>query len=311
MIKDFVEGTSFKGPLLVINMSKGVTNSGESYLNITLQDSSGHIEGKKWKATEEEADIFAVGNVCYVEGDVYLYKTDLQMKILSGSKVEVAPGDLNEFLASAPIPRTKLLDKFTSYLAEIDNEQIKSVLNEIFKSSMTSFSIYPAASKNHHEYVSGLIHHTTSMLDVAKSLLNLYPNLDKNYLYAGIMLHDVGKIEELSGPAITKYTTEGKLLGHISIISARVAEACKKLNIDKEISIVLQHLVLSHHGLKEYGSPVEPCTREAELIYLIDNIDSKMNMIEKALDETEVGEFSQRINSLDSRSFFKAHKTSK
>lgn len=309
MVKDFVDGTSFKGLLLVVNSSRGVTNAGDAYMNVTLQDNSGSIEGKKWKINDEDIKIFEVGKVVMVEGEVYTYKTDLQMKILSASNVPLEVGDLNNFLESAPEERNKLLEEFASYLNEIDSKSIKAVLNEVFKDCLTSFSIYPAASRNHHEYVSGLIYHTVSMLRIAKALVLIYPNLDKNYLYAGIMLHDVGKIEELSGPSIPKYTIKGKLIGHISIASNWVSEACEKLNIDEEISTILNHIILSHHGQKEFGSPIEPLTREAQLITLIDNIDSKMNMIDKALKEVPEGEFTSRIMALDGRTFYHAKDT--
>ena len=165
--------------------------------------------------------------------------------------------------------------------------------------------IYPAASRNHHEFVSGLAYHTLSMLRIAKSLITIYPQLNADLIYAGIILHDLGKTVELSGPVVPKYTLEGKLLGHISIAQAMVLEASKTLNIEGEEVILLQHMILSHHGKNEYGSPVLPQIREAEIVYLIDNIDARINMFDKALENVELGDYSKRIYALENRTIYK------
>lgn len=312
MIKDFEQGYKVDDSFLVVQSLKGVTNASEAYLNLILQDKTGTIEAKKWNATIKDDDIFQPGNIVHITGDVILYKNKEQIKIASATLIQdYEVDDLYDYLTDAPVSKDELLNKITSYISEITNDDIRKVINEVFKDCLRAFSIYPAASKNHHEYVSGLMHHTATMLDVAKALTGIYPNIDKNYLYAGILLHDVGKIDELSGPAIPKYTTKGKLLGHISIMQAKVYEICKKLNVDEEISTVLQHLILSHHGQKEFGSPVAPSTREAELIHEIDNLDSKMNMIEKALSEIEVEEFTNAVRPLENRVLYKPKPTKK
>ena len=149
------------------------------------------------------------------------------------------------------------------------------------------------------------------MLDLAKSISALYPSINKDLLYAGIILHDLGKTIELSGPIATEYTLEGKLLGHISIIQTDIVEAGKKHNVSNETITLLQHMVLSHHGKLEYGSPVLPLILEAEVMFLIDNMDSKIVMINKALKDVETGGHSARVMGLDGRSFYKHYKSSK
>ena len=147
-----------------------------------------------------------------------------------------------------------------------------------------------------------------SMLKIAKSITASYDLLNPSLLYAGIILHDVGKVIELSGPTATEYTLEGKLVGHIVLIYDEISKACVELKIDEshEDVLLLKHLVLAHHGELEYGSPVRPQIPEAEIIHYIDQIDAKMNMMESALRKTEAGEFSERIWAMDNRSFFKS-----
>ena len=179
------------------------------------------------------------------------------------------------------------------------------IVEEIIKGNYISFCNYPAGTRNHHEYASGLLYHTVSMLKLAEVICDLYPSLNRSLLYGGVLLHDVGKVSELSGPIVPKYTTQGLLLGHISIIQAEIKKVSEKLAITSEIPMLLQHLVLSHHGEHEFGSPVLPMVKEAEILNYIDNIDCRMNMMDKALEGVEEGEFTPRQFALENRSFYK------
>ncbi|MEG0686993.1 MAG: HD domain-containing protein, partial [Erysipelotrichales bacterium] len=192
------------------------------------------------------------------------------------------------------------------YIYELDDKIINSVVTSVVKLYDDQLVEYPAASKIHHAYHGGLLYHVVSMLRLAKAIIGLYPVLNKNYLYAGIILHDLGKIEELSGVLATEYTTKGKLLGHISILHAQVAAIAKELGYeDSEQVMILEHLILSHHGRLEYGSPVLPMIREAEILTYIDNIDARMDTINRVLEGVEPGSFAPREFSLDNRTFYK------
>lgn len=307
MISDLKE---FSGKIvekfLVINATKGVTNVGAPYFNMTLQDASGQIEGRKWEVKDNDVEIFSPGNIVEITAEVVKYRTSLQLKVLTGRVLDQDEYNVIDFVSSAPVAKERLQKQLIHFIQEIGDIEIRNVVEDLIGGTrMTSFMIYPAASKNHHEYLSGLLHHTVGMLNAAEALLNVYPSLNKDYLYAGVILHDVGKLIELSSPIMPKYTVAGKLIGHISIVQAQIMEACQRLNISDETSIILQHLVLSHHGKKEFGSPVEPMIKEAEVLSMIDNLDARINMIDKALKDVEEGEFSQRIMSLDGRSFYK------
>ena len=146
------------------------------------------------------------------------------------------------------------------------------------------------------------------MLDLASAIQNIYSDVDRDLLLTGVILHDVGKTIELSGPVATKYTLEGKLIGHISLMVSEIRLVAELHNIHSEVPILLEHMILSHHGEQEFGSPVPPLTKEAFVLHAVDDLDAKMVMINKALDSVEPGEFSTRVMSLDGRAFYKQKK---
>lgn len=305
LIKEFIENEKIKQCFLINNVTKGITTKGSAYYNVVLQDASGTIEGKKWEIVEGDENIFKIGNIVEIEGDVLLYKGGNQLKIVGARLCEDREIDATMFVQSAPIAKTDLQKTLLDYIEKIDDVDVKLIVEEIIKTNYISFCNYPAASKNHHEYASGLIFHTVGMLKLAEAICNLYPQVNRSLLYGGVILHDVGKTVELSGPIVPKYTTQGKLLGHISIIQAEIKKVSDKLAITSEIPVLLQHMVLSHHGAYEFGSPVLPMIREAELLTYIDNIDARMNTIDKALNQIEEGEFTPRQFALEDRSFYK------
>lgn len=288
---------------VVTGKTSGANRS--TYLSIVLQDATGTIDAKLWAATQEQVDTLVTGTVVHVKGDIIKYNEDRQMKIIKVNPVASNPTDQVKYLKKAPVDAEVMMHKIQEYLDSIENLKIHQVTRELFTTNMDKLKIYPAASKNHHEYVSGLAHHMYGMLRIAESLCMLYPSLNKDLLYAGVILHDLGKIVELSGPVVPEYTLEGKLLGHISITNAMIKQTADAMNIDGEEIILLQHMILSHHGKNEFGSPVLPLLKEAEILYMIDNLDARMAMLDKILDTVEPGEFTKRVFSLENRNFYK------
>ena len=288
MIKDLKpdhDSVTFRA--IINNVTAGKTNGNNktNYLTITLQDKSGTIDAKLWNAKPEQMESLKIGCVVDVKGDVIKYGEDLQLKL---EKIEIFSTDQSEqlnYLKTAP------------YSVEDLTRQLGYFISCII--------VYPAASRNHHEFVSGLAYHTLSMCQMAEAIASIHTGLNTDYLYSGIILHDLGKIVELSGPVVPEYTLAGKMLGHISISQAMIATKARDLGLEGEEVIILQHLILSHHGKLEYGSPMLPIIKEAEVIYLIDNLDARINMIEKALENVEPGHFSKRVFALENRSFYK------
>ncbi|MGG5253348.1 3'-5' exoribonuclease YhaM [Neobacillus sp. SM06] len=292
--------------LLIKTATKGIASNGKPFLTLILQDQSGDIEAKLWDAGEEEERSYAAETIIKVLGDIQNYRGRNQLRI---RQIRPAvPSDkvkLEDFLASAPLGREEMSGKLTQYIFEMKNPNIQRITRHLLKKYQQDFLEFPAATKNHHEFVSGLAYHVVSMLDLAKAIAGLYPSLDKDLLYAGVILHDLGKVIELSGPISTTYTVEGNLLGHITIMVNEIGKVAEELDISGEEVMILQHLVLSHHGKAEWGSPKPPLIKEAEILHYIDNIDAKMNMLDRAMERVKPGEFSERIFALDNRSFYK------
>ena len=307
-INEFLEGKRIVAELLIANVSKGVSNSGAPYVSLTLQDRTGTIEAKKWDVSEEEVKVCEAGNVISVVADVIEYRNILQLKIIGLNKVEQKDVDYKRYCIPSPTPQEELIRKLNNYIASIKNEDAHKIVRTIVDNHYNEFISYPAATRNHHEFASGLLYHTLSMCDVAEILSSYYQNVNRDILISGIILHDIGKTLELSGPITAKYTLEGKLIGHISIMVSEIRNTGDKLNIRSEVPLLLQHMILSHHGEKDFGSPVPPLTKEAFLLHAIDDLDAKVIMIDKALDATKEGEFSQRVMALDGRAFYKPNK---
>jgi 3'-5' exoribonuclease len=292
--------------LLIKSVTKGIASNGKPFLTLILQDKSGDIEAKLWDASNDDEKNYVAQNIVKVMGDIQNYRGRSQLKIRQiRPSSQVDQVKLADFIETAPVSREEMTSKLTQYIFEMKNPNIQRITRHLIKKYQNEFLEYPAATKNHHEFVSGLAFHVISMLDLAKSIASLYPSLDKDLLYAGVILHDLGKVVELSGPISTVYTIEGNLLGHITIMVNEIGKAADELNIAGEEVMILQHLVLSHHGKAEWGSPKPPLIKEAEILHYIDNIDAKMNMLDRALERVKPGEFSERIFALDNRSFYK------
>ncbi|SUM33861.1 3'-5' exoribonuclease [Staphylococcus gallinarum] len=241
----------------------------------------------------------------HVQGDVINYRGRKQMKI---NKIRLATSEENlkphDFIDGAPLSPDEIQDEIAHFMLEIENASLQRITRHLIRKYQEAFFTFPAASTHHHNFSSGLSYHVLTMLRVAKSICDIYPLLNRSLLYSSIILHDLGKVKELSGPVATSYTVEGNLLGHISIASDEVAEAARELKIDGEEVMLLRHMILAHHGKMEFGSPKLPHLKEAEILFFIDNIDAKMNMFEKAYKKTDKGQFTERIFGLEGRQFY-------
>lgn len=306
MIKDLKDGMSITDVFLVKDFTKRVTSAGLNYLTITLQDSSGVIDAKKWEIAANDLDIIKIGAIIKIRGEVLDYKNKLQIKVLSVEKVDSDDESLKNLLIESPVPKEILVQKFRNIYSSVKNPDCRAILDEIFKKYYDKFLDYPAAVKNHHEFYHGLIFHTVSMCEIADFIASHYEDINRDLLISGCILHDIGKVVELSGPVATKYTDEGNLLGHLTIGMSIVREAAEKLNIKSEVPMLLEHMILSHHGKLEFGAAVLPSTKEALLLSMIDDMDAKMMMLEKAYENVKEGEYTERLFALDNRAFYKS-----
>ena len=305
-ISSFVEGEKIQTSLLITQMNRGITNSGAPYLSFVLQDQSGSIDAKLWDAKDELLSGVEAGKVVLVSAEVLKYRNALQLRIYNLTKLEDNQFDPSDYVMATDLSLEFMQKRIHETLLSMQDVVYRDVCTSIIEDLHEKLYSYPAAAKNHHDFVGGLATHMISMLDLGEAFCTLYPMLNRDLLLAGILLHDLGKIDELSGPILTEYTVEGKLVGHISIMQSKVAEKAKALGYqDSEQVTLMRHMILSHHGEYEFGSPVLPMIMEAEMLTFIDNVDARMNMFAKALESVKPGEWTPRIFPLENRSFYK------
>ena len=268
-------GDSVENFFLIHRATQGVTAQGKDYMTLFLQDKSGDIEAKLWTVSKEDMQILKPETIVWVKGDVINYRGRKQMKVNQFRLAKPEDGfKTQDFVAGAPLSPDEIQENISHYILDIENANLQRITRHLLKNIKIN-SLRILQSSHHHNFASGLSYHVLTMLEIAKSLCNIYPLLNRSLLYSSIILHDLGKVRELSGPVATTYTVEGNLLGHISIASDEVAEAAKELGIDGEEVMLLRHMILAHHGKMEFGSPKLPHLKEAEILFFIDNIDAK------------------------------------
>lgn len=294
----------FEGFLLVRSAEKRTGSTGNPYLDMTLADSSGDMNAKVWNTTQEAP---VPGAVVKVRGLITEFNGRLQFRVEKFRSAAPEDNvDLSLLVASAPDKPEDMLKTIDDVIGGMKNDTLQKVVRYLVNGLRDRLYYYPAAQRLHHAERSGLLHHTTSMLNVASALLTCYPALDGELLKAGIIVHDLGKILEMDSDEygnVADYTRDGLLLGHLVRGVSRVREAARECGIsdDDEYLLLLEHMILSHHGEAEYGSPRPPMFPEAEMLHFIDVIDARMNEMEGILARTPEGIFSEKIWSLDRR----------
>ena len=298
----------FEGFYLIKTAEVRQTRAGKNYLAFVFQDETGTIEGKLWDAQPHNVESFIAGRVVHMTGRREVYNNTPQVNQLTMRLPQAGePSNPADFKEKPPVDPKELQDYLSNVLFKIENPIWQRVVRALYSKYDKEFYSYPAAKTNHHAFEAGLAYHTATMVRLADRIGDIYPQLNKSLLFAGIMFHDLEKVLELSGPENTEYTVRGNLIGHIALIDEEITKVLQELKIDdqKEEVIVLRHVVLSHHGLLEYGSPVRPKIMEAEIIHMIDNLDAEMMMMTTALGLVGPGEMTNKIFAMENRSFYK------
>ncbi|MCC9888473.1 HD domain-containing protein [Streptococcus agalactiae] len=298
----------FEGFYLIKEAEVRKTRAGKDFIAFTFQDDTGEISGNMWDAQTYNVEEFVAGKIVHMKGRREVYNGTPQVNQITLRNIKDGePNDPRDFKEKPPINVDNVREYMEQMLFKIENATWQRVVRALYRKYNKEFFTYPAAKTNHHAFESGLAYHTATMVRLADSIGDIYPELNKSLMFAGIMLHDLAKVIELSGPDNTEYTIRGNLIGHISLIDEELTKILAELNIDdtKEEVTVLRHVILSHHGQLEYGSPVRPRIMEAEIIHMIDNIDANMMMMTTALNRVNEGEMTNRIFAMDNRSFYK------
>lgn len=309
-ISELKPGEKADGFFLIKSFEVKKTTNGKQYIDMDLVDKTGEINGKIWDYTKDAEKLVSENPVVKVRGEVLEWNGTKQLKI---HKIrEKTPQDnvkISELIPSAPIESGEMLNSVKSYIKKIKDAEIRMLVENILKKYENKLYYYPAAKKNHHSYRGGLLYHNLRMLQAGEKLCEVYDFLNSDYVYAGVILHDICKILEMDADehgVVSDYTMEGKLLGHIIQGIKEIESEGSKIGMDREKSVILQHMVLSHHYEPEFGSPKKPMTPEGELLHFLDIIDARMFDFQHALQGLEPGQFTDKIWILDNRTLYKA-----
>jgi 3'-5' exoribonuclease len=265
--------------------------SGSEFLFLSLQDSSAQIVAKLMTDVDRYKGEFDAGEFVRVEGRGSLYNGQVQLVLSTIRRVNPDQDRLQGFreedcVLSAPRPIDEMWQELQGYLAAVRNDHIRVLLNRMVADNEAQLRVWPAAQQIHHAYRGGFLEHITKMAEVGLLLARAY-HADEDLVLAGVVLHDIGKLQELAyeGGA-GSYTRDGNLVGHIALGMMMVREACHGISgFPIELRSQIEHLVASHHGVREYGSPVEPKTIEAFILASVDDLDAKLNQVRKAIAE--------------------------
>ena len=278
-IQDLKEGSRIAGVYLCKQKQESVTKNGKSYISVLLQDRTGHLDCKVWDPHSEGVEEFDVLDYVYVTGSVSSFNGALQ-----GSLRQVRKAGEGEYVPADYLPvtdknRKALYSELISYKDSVKDPWLHALLDSFFLDNpfMRTFYGHSAAKTVHHSFVGGLLEHTVSVTRLCVFMTKNYPALQHDLLITAAMLHDIGKIRELSDFPVNDYTDDGQLLGHIMIGTEMIHEHCMAIEgFPKQTESELKHCILAHHGEYEFGSPKKPALMEAAALNLADNMDAKM-----------------------------------
>ncbi len=304
-------GDAVDGYYILKEATRKTTKAGKPYLYAVLTDVTGRMDTNVWDYDESvSATPKDAGSVVRVNGMAIDYNGAVQMKLFSLRRAgENEKVDLSRLVACAPLDRDAAVSEIRALVASMKDEDCRAVCVEMLRRHEKTFPLIPAAKNVHHGFVGGLLMHTVKMLRTAEFLSREYADVvDRDLLLAGTLLHDLAKDREyaVSGLGIvTDYTAERNLLGHLVMGAQEIADAARTCGVAEEKSLLLQHMILSHHGEPEYGAAVVPKIPEAEMLSYIDMLDSRMEILREALENIDPGAFTSRIGTLEGRQFYK------
>lgn len=310
LIKDFKIGEEITGYYLVKAKNIKTSSANKTYIDFTLQDITGEVNAKLWEVKGDVESIYNPGEVVKIMGSVTQWQQSVQLKLIKiRALLPEDEVDFSQFIPTAPIEAQLMLDEIMGFVSEMASDEIRKLVAALIDIYREQLMYYPAAKSNHHAIKSGLLYHILRMLRSAKALGGVYGNINLDLVYAGVILHDIEKINEMDATevgVVEGYTKEGQLLGHIIMGIKRIDRVAENLGIDPEISLLIQHMILTHHYEPEFGSPKKPLIPEGELLHYLDMIDARMYDMNKALRDIEEEQFSEPVFVLDRRKLYKS-----
>ncbi|UCD29991.1 MAG: HD domain-containing protein [Planctomycetota bacterium] len=291
------------------------TTNGSLYIHCILCDKTGQLLGRLWQATEAIYEQMPEGGFLRFKGRVENYKGSLQFIVDAVRPVDPKSVDLSEFMPQTSENVDEMFERVKEILRRIKNPHLLNLVKQFItdKTLMEQFRKAPAATQLHHAYIGGLLEHTRNVLELALAVIPRYPGVSLDLVLAGIFLHDLGKTAELTYQTNFQYTNQGQLVGHLVQTTVWIDQKCKAIEehtgkpFPEDIKHSLQHIILSHHGQYEFGSPKLPATPEAIAIHHLDNLDAKLNMYlnKIANDPDPASDWTEYVRAVESKIFKK------
>lgn len=311
-IVDINSGEEITSFFILKSIAVKIGSNKKQYLDLLLGDKTGEISGKKWDLMAEEIDgarVFTEGEVLKIKGQVTEWNGMKQLKVSKIRKTGPEDNiDLVDYIKAAPEPPEDMYNFIWEAAARFDDEELKALCQRNLEENKEKLLYYPAAAKNHHAELAGLLWHVKRMIMSGESLCQIYTNLNKDLVITGVILHDMQKINEINSNTMgisDGYFFEGMMLGHIVQGIKVLDRHMEELGFSKEKAVMVEHMILSHHYEPEFGSPKKPLFPEAELLHYLDMIDARMYDMASAIENTKPGEFSDRVWTLDNRRIYR------
>lgn len=305
-VKDMVPGDKVEGFYILKEAYQKISSNGKPFLSAVIADKTGTMDVKVWDYAGPVGTQEDVGKIIKIRGDVSEFKGNPQLSL---SNIRMALPEDNcdtvRLVAAAPIDKDETVRRVRTLVDSMEDADYRQVARTMLERHLETFASIPAAKSVHHSFLSGLLMHTANMMAMADFLSGQYASvIDRSLLLTGTLLHDFAKEIEFRFSdlgIVTDYSVKGQLLGHLVMGAQEVAQVCAELGTPEEKSLLLQHMILSHHGEPEYGAAVKPMFAEAELLSYIDMVDSRMEIYAELLPSVAEGSFSSRVFALDKR----------
>ena len=289
---------------LVLNKDIRQKKTGEPYLSLVLGDKTGDIDAKMWDGVAEIVDTFERNDYVKIRGQATIYQNKMQLRIdrlIRADESSIEPAD---YFPASKRDRDEMYAELMGHIDTMRNPHLKALLEAFFADSDIArrYKTAPAAKSIHHAWIGGLIEHVLSLMTLARFTARHYPEVDEDLLLTGVVLHDIGKIYELTYDRGFGYSDEGQLIGHILIALRMLDEKARQVpGFPPKLRLLVEHLIASHHGLMEFGSPKVPCFLEAMLLHHLDNLDSKMETVRNVVERDSLldGNFTSYSHSLE------------
>ncbi len=299
-IKELLENTTVQEIYYVADLHKKLTKAGKVFLQVTLQDMTGQLIGMIWEPDTQVLVPFEKKDFVTVDGTVSKYNDTLQLSIRSAAKADPATVTWGNYFPTTKKSKKEMMQKLVDMIGTVENPYLKQLLNAFFKDDKQlarAFVSHSAAKSIHHGYISGLMEHTIAVATLADAMADLYPAINRDLLITSALLHDIGKIQEISCFPENDYTFKGNLLGHIVIGAMEIEKKCEAIEgFPETLKDELIHCILAHHGELEYGSPKKPALIEAKALHFADLADAEIEVFIENLDKLEEGEDGTEYN---------------